>query len=130
MLLRLHRIPSPPILQLGILLVPSLRPIVTLEPPWKDNLRNQSCVPRGTYELGLHVSSKFGRCFILQDVPNRDAILIHAGNTRKDTEGCILVGYKFGYILGEEAVVNSKQMMNELFGYLKLVTEDIILQIL
>ena len=130
MLLRLHRLPSTPNAQLGILLVPNLRPIVTLEPPWKNNQRNISCVPTGAYELSLHNSSRFGRCFILDGVPNRDGILIHSGNTRKDTEGCILVGYKFGYILGEEAVLNSKEALNQIFGELKLVTEELILQIL
>lgn len=130
MLLRLHRLPSTPNAQLGILLVPNLRPIATLELPWKDNERNVSCVPCGTYELSLHVSSRFGRCFAVNGVQNRDGILIHPGNTKKDTEGCILVGYKFGYILGEEAVLNSKEAMNQLFGELKLVTEELILQIL
>jgi hypothetical protein len=29
---------------------------------------------------------------LVQDVPNRDWILFHIGNTSKDTSGCILVG--------------------------------------
>ena len=29
---------------------------------------------------------------LVQDVPNRDWILFHRGNTAKDTSGCILVG--------------------------------------
>lgn len=107
-----------------------MRPIATLELPWKYNLRNVSCIPEGIYELALHNSSKFGRCFKVCDVHNREAILIHAGNTTRDTEGCILVGLKFGHIRGEEAVLNSKQTLNQLFGTLKLVTEELILQIL
>lgn len=103
---------------------------MTLEPPWKDNQRNISCVPRGTYELSLHTSSRFGKCFLLNGVPNRDSILIHPGNVRKDTEGCILIGFKFGYILGEEAVLESKQAMNQLWTTLKLVTDEMLLQII
>lgn len=130
MLLKLHRTQSTPQNTLGVLLVPSLRPLVTLELPWKDNLRNVSCVPRGTYELVLHESPKFGRVFLLKNVPSRDNILIHPGNTVRDTEGCILLGLKFGHILGDEAVVSSRQAVNQLFNLLKFVTEDILLQIL
>lgn len=39
-------------------------------------------------------SKKFGHEFVphLQDVPNFTFILIHIGNTVKDTRGCLLVG--------------------------------------
>ena len=64
----------------------------TLELPWRDNERQVSCIPPGKYRLKHFHSPKFGRCLELQQVPGRDAILIHAGNYNRDTHGCILIG--------------------------------------
>lgn len=64
----------------------------TLELPWKDNERQVSCIPPGKYRLKHFNSVKFGHCLELQQVPGRDAILIHAGNYNRDTHGCILIG--------------------------------------
>lgn len=51
-------------------------------------------IPAGTYALAWHESPRFKRRLpILKNVPGRSYILIHAGNTDKDTEGCILVGF-------------------------------------
>lgn len=52
-----------------------------------------NAIQAGRYELGWWESPKFKRRLpILKDVPGRSYILIHAGNTERDTEGCILVG--------------------------------------
>lgn len=69
---------------------------VTLELPWKDNARNISCIPQERYKCVRVNSRKFGETFQLIDVPNREGILIHWGNTIKDTEGCILLGTGIG----------------------------------
>lgn len=65
----------------------------TLELPYRQNQRQISCIPDGTYVINPHLSFRFGRCFELQNVPNRSNILIHKGNFNKDTKGCILIGY-------------------------------------
>ena len=44
-------------------------------------------------------------------MPGRDGILIHAGNTTLDIEGCILVGMSHGVMHGENAVLKSQQAM-------------------
>lgn len=65
----------------------------TLELPWRDNAHKVSCIPSGIYEVRLAYSAKFRDARpLLVNVPGRTGILIHEGNTRKDTEGCILVG--------------------------------------
>lgn len=73
------------------------KPIYTLEDAWRDNKPNVSCVPEGTYQVKPHgweekTPFKYKQVWQLQRVPGRSAILIHAGNTHQDTEGCILVG--------------------------------------
>ena len=68
----------------------------TLENPWQDNQRNISCIPEGEYPVRLRLAresaSRDYLHLLVQDVPNRDWILFHRGNTAKDTSGCILVG--------------------------------------
>lgn len=64
----------------------------TLELPWLLNERRVSCVPLGFYEVRKRFSLKYGSHLHLQNVSNRDMILIHAGNFFTQTNGCILVG--------------------------------------
>ena len=68
----------------------------TLENPWLDNQRNISCIPQGQYKVRLRYPRESATRdylhLLVQDVPNRDWILFHIGNTAKDTSGCILVG--------------------------------------
>ena len=68
----------------------------TLENPWQDNQRNISCIPEGVYDVRLRLPRESGtRDYIhllVKEVPDRDWILFHRGNTTKDTSGCILVG--------------------------------------
>ena len=68
----------------------------TLENPWLDNQRNISCIPEGSYKVRLRLARESATRdylhLLVQEVPNRDWILFHRGNTAKDTSGCILVG--------------------------------------
>ncbi len=89
----------------GVLAAGSLR-IQTLEPPWRDNERNRSCIRPGFYEAIPHLSPRFGRCFLVADVPGRSHILIHSGNLGGDeeagflthTRGCLLPGLRRGQL--------------------------------
>lgn len=92
----------------------------TLELPWKNNERQVSCIPEGTYKVNPHTSPKFGKCFWLQDVPNRSEILIHTGNFTREILGCILPGTAHRDIDGDGItdVVSSRVAMNNLLGLL------------
>lgn len=53
----------------------------------------ETAIPYGEYEVIVNYSPKFKRELPrLLNVPHFDGILIHRGNTHKDSSGCILVG--------------------------------------
>ena len=93
----------------------------TLEPAWDGNKTEVSCIPAGDYNLRERSSTKFGNHLAVVGVPDRTAILVHAGNYRADTKGCILVGYKLGDLNGDGAtdVANSKATLKALLYTLK-----------
>lgn len=77
----------------------------TLEDPVRDLNKNRvfdgdekktygdTAIPYGAYNVILSMSPRFGRILpLLLDVNHFEGIRIHAGNTEKDTLGCILVG--------------------------------------
>lgn len=108
----------------------------TLELPWRNNQRNISCVPTGKYECRVRKSPRFGIKYHVKNVPNRGYILIHAGNFagdvdmgfRSDTEGCILLGQKHGYLSLQRAVFNSRDTVQSFMSY--LAHEDFTLNII
>ena len=75
----------------------------TEELPWKNNEPGESCIPLGVYSCTAHNSPNHPNTWEVNGVEGRSAILIHTGNTMKDTEGCILVGL----IKGAQGVYSS-----------------------
>jgi len=92
----------------GVLVIDDCPEFVTLEDAWRDNERLISCIPQGRYKIKLHRSPKFGLTYQVMDVPERSHILFHAGNTHKDTHGCILLGMQYGRIGSESAILASR----------------------
>ncbi len=94
----------------------------TLEPPWRNNAANKSCIRYGVYNGSKITSAKFGTVLLIHEVPNRTAVLIHTGNLAGDeakgfrthSHGCILVGQKFGRLGGQQAVLCSRPAMTAL----------------
>jgi len=89
----------------------------TLEPAWRHNVRNISCIPAGDYQadyLPRSASGKYREVYHLRDVPGRGGVLIHAGNLAKHTRGCILIGTRRGVLAGQRAVLNSRTALQQL----------------
>ena len=84
---------------------------VTVEPPPTGD---HPCIPHGTYNCIPHNGDHWKNVWEITNVPGRTAILIHAGNTDTDTEGCVVVGTTFGEIGTQEAVLHSLDALNML----------------
>jgi len=109
----------------GVYLYKSTPFAVTLEPPWKDNKKNKSCIPAAIYLAQLWESPTYGPVYRFQDVPGRDYVLNHWGNLLKNTEGCVLIAEKFGILDGRPAVLTSHNSPGEGFNeFMKLAAGD------
>ena len=78
----------------------------TLEDVQRDvKIKGETAIPKGVYKVTLRnaggknekYKEKFGDTWhkgmlYLNNVPNYEYVLIHIGNSKKDSEGCILVG--------------------------------------
>ena len=71
----------------------------TLEPTWRAykggelKIPKKSAIPEGSYRMVVTKSRRFQKYLpLLVGVPGFEGVRIHAGNTSRDTEGCILVG--------------------------------------
>ena len=105
----------------------------TLELPNLNNARRKSCIPAGTYTAKMRKSATMKRvsggrwdeAFELQDVPDRDFILMHPGNYPKNSHGCILVGGAFAYWGKEKgyAVPNSRMHYQDLLHFIDEQTD-------
>ena len=101
--------------------------LTTLELPWKSNSVGESCIPAGKYTCTKRISPRYGETYHITEVVNRTLILIHAGNTSKDTEGCILLGGSFGTLGYQPAVLSSRKALRR-FEHI-MSDKDFILEI-
>tara|TARA_R110000737_G_C14295154_1_gene434900 strand:+ start:195 stop:614 length:420 start_codon:yes stop_codon:yes gene_type:complete len=98
---------------IGELFINGERICDTLENPWLDNQRRISCIPEGEYPVRLRYPKESGTKeylhLLVQDVPDRDMVLVHIGNLPSHTQGCLLVG------LGtQQNVVNNSRLAMDL----------------
>lgn len=65
-------------------------------------------IPFGTYKASYSISPKFGYGCYLIDVPHRQGIRIHIGNSSKDTTGCLIIAL----FRHKEYIVNSEEALS------------------
>ena len=91
-------------------------------------VHGETAIPEGIYEVAITFSDKFKKLLpLLLNVPNFEGIRIHSGNTRADTEGCILVGQT----KAKDFVGGSRAAFNVLFPKLQaaIKKEKIFIQV-
>lgn len=104
--------------------------------PEEEKIYSQTAIPAGTYRITLNiVSPKYsqrksydwcgGRLPRLLNVPYFDGVLIHSGNTAKDSAGCILVGEN----KEKGKVLNSMATLKRLYKKLKEAEDQIYIEI-
>ena len=82
-----------------------LKQTMSLSEIKKIKVKHETAIPTGTYSVNMNIVSpkytsskyKYTKPFgdkmpRLMNVPGYDGVLIHSGNTDKDSSGCILVG--------------------------------------
>lgn len=98
----------------GVFLINNRPVCFTLEETWLNNQRMISCIPEGIYTVKKYSGTKYKNVWQVYGVPNRTAILIHWGNTERNTAGCILVG-KYVADFGDlKGVADSKSTIDML----------------
>ncbi|ADU61239.1 MAG: hypothetical protein KUA35_01210 [Pseudodesulfovibrio sp.] len=80
---------------------------LTLEPPDRNNAPDISCIPAGRYNCRRVRSPRFGPTFEVTGVPGRTHILFHQGNVAADTNGCVLLGSRYGALGRVRGVLDS-----------------------
>jgi hypothetical protein len=114
---------------IGALFIDNLFSAFVMEDEKRDvKVLNETRIPAGRYEIKLQ---EFGRMYTqykkkykghegmlhLVNVPGFEGILIHIGNTSKDTAGCLLLGSS--HEIGKDFIANS--MVTYLNFYFKVL---------
>lgn len=101
----------------------------TLELPWRENRRFESCIPPGVYAVrhreAWRRSRDHGPTYEVRDVPGRAGILFHPGNTIDDIEGCIAPGLAIGTVGGRRGVLHSCEAFKRFCGALEGISETL-----
>lgn len=86
----------------------------------KEKVAGETAIPFGKYEVTISYSPRFKKNLpLLLNVPNFEGVRIHSGNTKDDTEGCILVGFN----KAKGKVLDSRVTFTKLMNKLKPIFE-------
>lgn len=102
-----------------------------IELPWLDNVRNNSCIPEGTYVLSKRYSKKFKWHVLVKEVANRSEILFHPANdANTELRGCIApVSRLSGIGRGIQSVVAFNKLIDVVYAIIDK-GEQVFLQVL
>lgn len=103
----------------------------------RKKIKNETAIPTGTYEVSLkYKSTKFkDHCWAkpykgivprIMNVKGYEGVLIHPGNTKDNTSGCVLVGEN----KEKGKVLNSAFTYHKLMAFLQNSSDKIILNII
>jgi len=128
MILTVNRYKSTPTATLGRLFIDGVFECYTLEDEFRAvKVRGETRIPAGTYKLALRTEGtthfQYAKRFPdihkgmlhVTGVPGFQWILIHIGNTEKDTDGCLLVG--------EERDEDKMTILRSTIAYRKMYTK-------
>jgi hypothetical protein len=98
-------------------------------------VKAETAIPTGTYVVDMNtVSPKYkeretykfidGKVPRLMNVPAYEGVLIHAGNSEDDTEGCVLVGRMNADLNAALGILNSVDAFKRLMAKLQTRKED------
>lgn len=85
----------------------------TLEPT--RNIPEKGYIPEGVYKFKQWDSTKLKKTLRLYSVPNFTNVLVHVGNTKVDTRGCILAGKSIDDLASPKRLVSSRAMVGFLY---------------
>jgi len=86
---------------MGLLFIDGIYFCDTVEDKFRGNdlkgkkVYGETCIPYGVYTVKITYSPKYKKIMPqIMDVPYFTGVRIHAGNTAKDSSGCVIVGIK------------------------------------
>lgn len=114
MRLKLYRFNDNGVKTLGVLSIDNVAHSFVVEDTFRDvKVYGETRIPKGIYKIEWHTAETqktldyrkrfpdfFRYHFILRDVKNYEGVLIHLGNTEKDSEGCLLLNGTVDLIAG------------------------------
>jgi hypothetical protein len=96
----------------------------SIELPERQNKRKLSCILEGIFPVKVCKHSKFGECILIENVPQRKGIYIHAMNdANKQSKGCI------GTVLVATGIAQGLHSKDALKALIKVIQEKKIQQI-
>lgn len=115
------RFKTTPSATLGRLYINGIFQCITLEPPIRKSgikIWGKTAIPEGVYKLHWMMSARFkSNMPYLLNVPRFQGVMFHAGNTVKDTKGCILLGMSYNL----ETLLNSRKACLNVFPKLQVM---------